>query len=143
MGCGLNAMNFQCIAIVGKENNPLYIQTFSGADELKFHYIVHTSLDVVEEKVAAKQHQGNGGDTYLGLLYPTEDYHVYGYMTSTGVKLILVLSDTGADTAKTKQFLQDFHALYCDTVCNPFYTLGTPITSNRFKAKLEKLLAVK
>jgi hypothetical protein len=39
-------------AQVGKQNNPLYIQTFGQEDELKFHFIVHTSLDVVEEKLA-------------------------------------------------------------------------------------------
>lgn len=64
-----------CVAIVGKSNNPIFVQTFEGGsstdDELKYHFIVHTSLDVVEEKVAAKEKQGSL-DSYLGLLYPTE-----------------------------------------------------------------------
>ncbi len=34
-------------------------------------------------------------DLFLGLLYPTEDYNVYGYVTATSAKLILVLDDTG------------------------------------------------
>ena len=29
------------------------------------------------------------------------------------------------------QFLQQFHRLYIDTVCNPFHTLGAPLTSER------------
>lgn len=33
------------------QNNPLYINTFDPlAEGLKFHYIVHTALDVIEEK---------------------------------------------------------------------------------------------
>lgn len=49
-----------CVAIIGKQNNPIYIRTFkderyssmtsSPLDKLKYHYIVHTSLDAVEEK---------------------------------------------------------------------------------------------
>ncbi len=30
---------------------------------------------------------------YLGMLFPTEQYRVYGYITSTNVKLVLVLND--------------------------------------------------
>lgn len=37
------------------QNNPLYIKTFDPSSEgLKLHYIVHTSLDVVEEKGSMK-----------------------------------------------------------------------------------------
>jgi len=39
-----------CIAFVGKSNNPLYIKNLSTAEDLKFHYIVNTSLDVIDEK---------------------------------------------------------------------------------------------
>ena len=60
-----------CVAVIGKEvnflgylaifslfdeilfllqNYPLYLRTVSPEEELKFHYTVHTSLDVVEEK---------------------------------------------------------------------------------------------
>jgi hypothetical protein len=37
------------------QNNPLYLETFqqgSGDDALRFHYVVHCSLDAVEEKRA-------------------------------------------------------------------------------------------
>lgn len=85
-----------CVAVVGRHNNPLYIQAFGVVeDELRFHFIVHTSLDVVEERAATKEKQG-ALDSYLGLLYPTEDYNVYGYVTASAVKLVLVLDDAGA-----------------------------------------------
>ncbi len=53
-----------CAAIVGKDNEPLYLRSFVGGldDEhnelradpegLKWHFYVHSALDVVEEKCA-------------------------------------------------------------------------------------------
>ena len=55
-----------CAAIVGKDNEPLYLRAFVGSaaidDEhneiradpegLKWHFYVHSALDVVEEKCA-------------------------------------------------------------------------------------------
>jgi hypothetical protein len=42
-----------CLSVIGKENEPLYIRTFSeskGDTGLRFHYHVHSAVDVVEEK---------------------------------------------------------------------------------------------
>lgn len=60
------------------QNYPLYIRSLPTQNELKFHYTVHTSLDVVEEKISAVgKSVGDQRELYLGLLYPTEDYKVY------------------------------------------------------------------
>lgn len=60
------------------QNYPLYIRSVPTQNELKFHYTVHTSLDVVEEKISAVgKSLGDQRELYLGLLYPTEDYKVY------------------------------------------------------------------
>ena len=60
------------------QNYPLYIKTIPTDNELKFYYTVHTSLDVVEEKVSSVGKNTNDlRELYLGLLYPTEDYKVY------------------------------------------------------------------
>lgn len=62
------------------QNYPLYIRSVPSQNELKFHYTVHTSLDVVEEKISAVgKALGDQRELYLGLLYPTEDYKVYPY----------------------------------------------------------------
>ena len=79
-------------------------------DELKYHYIAHTSLDVIEER---SQYQveiliihsspsptastgTKSTECYLGLLYAMEDVAVYGYITPLKVKIVLALalSDT-------------------------------------------------
>lgn len=60
------------------QNYPLYIRSVPTQSELKFHYTVHTSLDVVEEKIStAGKAMAEQRELYLGLLYPTEDYKVY------------------------------------------------------------------
>lgn len=65
-----------CIAVIGRQNNPLYLRSFhtapraapaggaqqpeqSFADDLdlKYHYIAHTSLDMIEEKGAGRSLQ--------------------------------------------------------------------------------------
>uniref|UniRef100_A0A8C8Z544 Trafficking protein particle complex subunit 2L n=1 Tax=Prolemur simus TaxID=1328070 RepID=A0A8C8Z544_PROSS len=66
-----------CVAVIAKENYPLYIRSAPTENELKFHYMVHTSLDVVDEKISAMgKALVDQRELYLGLLYPTEDYKV-------------------------------------------------------------------
>ena len=77
------------------QNYPLYISTIPTENELKFHYTVHTCLDVIEEKASAVGKSVNDPrELYLGLLYPTEDYKVYGYVTNTKVKFVIVVESS-------------------------------------------------
>ena len=126
------------VAVIGKQNNPLFLQHFAATDdELKFHYIVHTSLDIVEERASKG---ASAGDMFLGLLCPIEDYRVYGFITNTQVKLIVVFEEVSVREAEVKLFMERFHMLYVDTMSNPFVEIGAKITSNQFKAGLQQLL---
>ncbi|CAO2609612.1 Trafficking protein particle complex subunit 2-like protein [Lemmus lemmus] len=114
-----------CIAVIAKElpsasglsappsgrplaapsNYPLYIRSTPTEDELKFHYMVHTSLDVVDEKISAMgKALVDQRELYLGLLYPTEDYKMF----------------------------RKLHNSYTDVMCNPFYNPGDRIQSRAF-----------
>ncbi|KAL0095231.1 Sedlin [Phycomyces blakesleeanus] len=123
-----------CIALIGKQNNPLYIKNFSNTHpDLKYHYIAHTSIDVIEERVS------NGPknlDLYIGLLYAMEDLAVYGYITNTRVKCVVVVSVTDCviRDADMKLIFQKVHAAYVNQVCNPFYNLDSQksLTSKAF-----------
>ncbi|KAM7257984.1 hypothetical protein ACFE04_013725 [Oxalis oulophora] len=123
-----------CVAVVGHQNNPLYIQSFTEADDaLKLHHIVHCSLDVVDERVNNPKKSGPTlNETFLGLLYPTENYKVYGYLTNTKVKFILVTTDLDVRDADVRNFFRKFHAAYVDAVSNPFHVPGKKITSRTF-----------
>jgi hypothetical protein len=51
--------------------------------------------------------------SYLGLLFPTEQYRVYGYITNTNAKFVLVLNDQS--TAKDPEIKQ----VYTRKIPNP------------------------
>lgn len=38
------------VAFISPQNHPILIRTFEKGDELKYHYVAHTSLDVIEER---------------------------------------------------------------------------------------------
>eukprot|EP00244_Chara_vulgaris_P014369 TRINITY_DN8964_c0_g1_i1.p1 TRINITY_DN8964_c0_g1~~TRINITY_DN8964_c0_g1_i1.p1 ORF type:complete len:144 (-),score=24.09 TRINITY_DN8964_c0_g1_i1:128-559(-) len=131
-----------CAGIVGPANNPLYLQHFTdGDDELKFHYIVHSALDVIEEKVSVPKRGSSGlNETFLGLLYPTEDYKVYGYMSNTKVKFILVVDDADVRDSDIRNFFQRFHVAYVDAASNPFHVPGKRIVSPSFAQQVSTLV---
>eukprot|EP00197_Chlamydomonas_leiostraca_P002991 CAMPEP_0202867400 /NCGR_PEP_ID=MMETSP1391-20130828/9359_1 /ASSEMBLY_ACC=CAM_ASM_000867 /TAXON_ID=1034604 /ORGANISM="Chlamydomonas leiostraca, Strain SAG 11-49" /LENGTH=189 /DNA_ID=CAMNT_0049547443 /DNA_START=71 /DNA_END=637 /DNA_ORIENTATION=- len=133
-------MGIVCAAVVGQQNQPLYLKTYPAAEGeqlLKFHYIVHCSLDAVEEKVLLKRPAGEVPDPYLGLLYPTEEFKVYGYLTNTAIKLLVVLDDASAKEEAVTKALRRMHTAYVDTASNPFFAFGLPITSAKFDALVD------
>eukprot|EP01104_Vermistella_antarctica_P019145 TRINITY_DN7364_c0_g1_i1.p1 TRINITY_DN7364_c0_g1~~TRINITY_DN7364_c0_g1_i1.p1 ORF type:complete len:142 (-),score=34.53 TRINITY_DN7364_c0_g1_i1:27-452(-) len=134
-----------CVAVVGRGNNPLYIRSFSSqTDELKFHYIVHTALDIIEDAKTLKLKDGSSPECFLGLLYPTEDFKVYGYITNTFTKLIMVLDEyTDIKEQDICQFFEKFHHVFIDrAVCNPFYNDDDEIRLKGFELDLTKLVAM-
>lgn len=85
--------------------------------------------------VASKK-GGNSYDMYLGLLYPTEEYRVYGYVTNSRVKIVLVLDGEGGvlKDPELRSAFRKLHAAYIDVVANPFYIPCQRISSARFDA---------
>ncbi|XP_073292785.1 uncharacterized protein [Primulina huaijiensis] len=131
-----------CVTVVGHQNNPLYIQSFTEADDaLKLHHIVHCSLDVVDERVNnPKKAAPTLNETFLGLLYPTENYKVYGYLTNTKVKFILVTTDLDVRDADVRNFFRRFHTAYVDAVSNSFHVPGKKITSKIFAERVSTIV---
>ncbi|KAF2069131.1 hypothetical protein CYY_009547 [Polysphondylium violaceum] len=133
-----------CVAIVGKNNNPLFIQDFSSGiteeNKLKLHYIVHCSLDIIEDKPGPVK-KNVPSDMYLGLLYPTEDYKVYGYMTNTKIKFIIVVLDTSdIKDSDIKIFFKRLQSLFINTTSNPFYKRNSKIESKKFLQEVTNLI---
>lgn len=87
-----------------------------------------------------KKSKGEKLEKYLGLLYPTEDFKVYGYVTNTHVKMILVLSESStAKDPDIKYFFDKFHQLFVRVTCNPFYETNSRIESPMFASAVESL----
>ncbi|KAI8810584.1 trafficking protein particle complex subunit 2-like protein-like protein [Cladochytrium replicatum] len=137
----VNALPVLCVAVIGKANNPLYIQSApSSQNDLKFHYIAHTSCDVIEERVSVG---AKNADLYLGLLYSMEDLAVYGYMTNTRIKFILILrsQDVAIKDADMKVLFKKIHSAYVNLTSNPFYDpdANKMITSKLFAATVAEV----
>ncbi|XP_075017763.1 LOW QUALITY PROTEIN: trafficking protein particle complex subunit 2-like protein [Calonectris borealis] len=132
-----------CIAVIAKENYPLYIRSVPTENELKFHYTVHTSLDVVDEKISAMgKALVDQRELYLGLLYPTEDYKVYGYVTNSKVKFVMVVdsSNTALRDNEIRSMFRKLHNSYTDIMCNPFYNPGDRIQSRAFDNMVNSMM---
>ena len=145
-------MSIVCVAIIGKENDPLYIRTWlenvdvpaplpgqiAADPSLKFHYHVHTSLDVIEERVnphrrvvgAALSNAAAAGELYLGQLFSVEEYRLFGYITNTKIKFVVVVHETAAADISLRQWCRDLHGLYISTLCNPFFQLNSSLNAH-------------
>lgn len=56
------------------QNSPLLLRCTRSEHELQFHYIVHTCLDFVEEKIMQSNKSGSDvRELYLGLLFSNEE----------------------------------------------------------------------
>jgi len=117
-------LRLNAVAFVSSQNYPILIRSFSQ-DELKYHYIAHTSLDVIEERSTASP---KSTECYLGLLYTMEDVAVYGYMTPSKTKIILAfaLSDSVVRDTEVITIMKAFHTAYRQSVANPFLRLHAP-----------------
>ncbi|KMZ61024.1 Trafficking protein particle complex subunit 2-like protein [Zostera marina] len=135
-------MIIACVAVVGQKNNPLYLQSFTSiGDDLKHHHIVHCSLDVIDERVNTPKKSGSRlNESFLGLLYPTETYKVYGYLTNTKVKFILVTTTSTGMDPESRNFFGKLHAAYADAVSNPFHVQGKKLITKKFAKRVEAIV---
>ncbi|XP_035751087.1 trafficking protein particle complex subunit 2-like protein [Egretta garzetta] len=140
---GVKAGGLCCNSCERKMNYPLYIRSVPTENELKFHYTVHTSLDVVDEKISAMgKALVDQRELYLGLLYPTEDYKVYGYVTNSKVKFVMVVdsSNTALRDNEIRSMFRKLHNSYTDIMCNPFYNPGDRIHSRAFDNMVNSMM---
>jgi hypothetical protein len=82
--------------------------------------------------VLLRRNPGEVPELYLGLLYPTEEYRVYGYISNTHMKFVLVLDEAAPREEDLKRLFKRLHHLFVDVTSNPLYTHGLPITSRKF-----------
>jgi len=120
-------LRLNAVAFVSPLNHPILIRTFIKQEEyaIKYHYIAHTSLDIIEERVTSG---GKSADCYLGLLYAMEDVAVYGYVTPLKMKIIVAfaLTDTIIKDAEVNLIFKALHMAYYSAIANPFLKLNLP-----------------
>lgn len=133
------------IAIVSTANSPLLIRTnlddIDKEEATKLIYLLHASLDIIDEK----SEQPTSRDNFLGVLYQCEQYKIYGLMSTTKVKILLMLSlkmNQGVVPRENdiRQMLKNIHKAYIDaTAMNPFYKPHQPVKSKRLDGFLDTI----
>ncbi len=84
---------------------------------------------------------------FVGLLAPMEELRVYGYVTTTKVKFILVVEDDAVPEAQPnvdseiKNLMKQLHELYVQEMLNPFRDVTAPISSKRFDEQIQNYVA--
>lgn len=130
------------IAIVNAANCPLLIRThlddIDKEEATKLIYLLHASLDIIEEKVE----QPTSRDNFLGLLYHCEQHRIYGLMSTTKIKVLLMIGQRyNYETPREndiRSMLKNIHRAYIDaTAMNPFYKSSETIKSKRLDTFLD------
>ncbi|KAI0040809.1 Sedlin [Auriscalpium vulgare] len=121
-------LGLAAVAFVSPQNYPILIRALSSPsdDLLKYHYLAHTSLDVIDERIAAAP---KNAESYLGFLYAMEEVAVYGYVTPLKVKIVVAfaLTDAVIRDADVIAVFKAFHLAYYRSVANPFLKLHVPL----------------
>merc|ERR1712126_237989 len=110
MGTCLTTMAVS-VAVIGKENSPLYVWVGEGREALHLQYLAHTALDVIAEKISqGSKVTPDARDLYLGLLYASEEYKVFGYTTNTRIKFVII-TDAANATLRDNEIRMMFRRL--------------------------------
>eukprot|EP00158_Paraphelidium_tribonemae_P008838 Partr_v1_DN28704_c2_g1_i1_m63395 putative trafficking protein particle complex len=146
-------MKVTCLALVGSANEPIVLRNYATHfPDLHFHYLINTCLDVIDENASVTAGP-SGREMFTGLLYALEDLAVYGYVTITRAKFIVVLSmavsssggsgngasssvgagvpssgSVHAKEAEIRALFKNVHACYIAHMANPF-RLGVDLES--------------
>ncbi|KAK7203622.1 Sedlin, N-terminal conserved region-domain-containing protein [Myxozyma melibiosi] len=131
------------LALMGRENNPLYVRSFdrdtdsdtdpdrfnSAKADLRYHFLAHIALDVFAARLPSKS-----ADSDFGLLFVQDGIAIYGWMTNTGVKIVLGFSSGEVIGSEIRSIFRAIHFAYISLVCNAFYSVDErrPITSRKF-----------
>ncbi|KAJ5144126.1 uncharacterized protein N7515_002913 [Penicillium bovifimosum] len=136
-----------CIGVIGKADNPLHISLFPPYTDssIEFSFLLNSCLDIFE--IRCKQ---TSVDQDLGLLHAIDErLAAYGWLTTTGVKLLIIVDSYGQEEASTgKQARGAVNALrdsdmkpafcalqsaYIQLLQNPFYSPDdhVPVPGNK------------
>ena len=96
-------------------------------------------------KISFQTLNSNIDNQFVGYLCSMEHFKVFGYVTNTSLKFLIVVSDE-VDSLRlpfgsVHNFFLNFHQIYIEALYNPFYKIGTPLTSPKFSKKMSLLVS--
>ena len=82
------------LVIIGKNDVPLYevnLKIIKKDINITHHFALHSSLDSLDEIV----HQNN--NMFLKRIDQSGEFNIYGYVTATNIKFLLLIDDKKED----------------------------------------------
>ena len=142
-------MPINLVCFVGKSNGPLFHFTDEEqAESLNLQMIANSSLDIMEERMEDSK-QGTTLELFMGQLLSVDDYKVYGYLSNTKIKTIVICSNMGdyaADSPRPgsngmtlKEFTLQMYSLYVKDCQNPFQSIDESCNSKSFKVQVQQM----
>ncbi len=107
--------------------------------------VIYNSLDVIEERMASiKSSAPKDVDNFIGCLAVVGALSLFGQVTNTRQKLIVVIKTAGGGVADSKEpavrvLFKKLHLALVDALLNPFANLGEPIRSRRFDDAVDEI----
>ncbi|KAL5389079.1 hypothetical protein PMIN06_009602 [Paraphaeosphaeria minitans] len=134
-----------CIGVIGRHNNPLHISLFPAEERapLEYQFLLSSCLDIFEARLPHKT-----VDQDFGLLQAVDErLAMYGWLTNTGVKFVVVVdmegrpanpldakssAAVGLRDADLKPAFRALQTAYIMLLRNPFYNPDehSPIAAN-------------
>ncbi|CAD0097240.1 unnamed protein product, partial [Aureobasidium vineae] len=132
-----------CIGVIGRQER----------SKLDFSFMLSTCLDIFEARLPEK----NVGQDFGLLQAIDERLAMYGWLTNTGVKLVIIVDMEGrqspANDSRTPPAFQALQKAYINLLRNPFYTpedhspsasahqsaSSTQITSRNFTNEINRI----
>lgn len=141
-----------CVAFIGHASEPLFFKACPPFDDdlLKLQLAVFSALDVVDERVPKRklpaEPRGPGAaapqGAFLNLLLPVEDFKIFGYVTATSVKIILIVKDVLLREDRVRNLFVLLHGAYADAVASPFAPVGNaPLDAPAFARVVDGIVA--
>ncbi|CAO1373403.1 unnamed protein product [Diamesa serratosioi] len=132
------------VAIISKENSPIYILTCNVDKEIELQYKIHSALDIIDEKFNISTNKNHDiRELYFGLLYATETFKIYGYQSNTKIKFIIVVDSQNSALRENeiRTMFRAIHSAYVDCTSNPFLTPNEPILSKNFDRNIKSIVS--
>jgi hypothetical protein len=136
------------IAIIGKRDEPLFFWSEESEEEsLVLKQLSHGALDVIEERMeAAKADSKTVFDLYMGQLMTSGDYDIYGFISNTRIKVIVIcgvlynaLTDDDSprnNKQMMRSFMSTIYGFYVADKMNPLQGLNDPCRGESFANKV-------